>query len=74
MIEIWAPKYSTNEALIGSHHVHKGQNEIVFTKAKHLKGKVFVMDGEQIKNYPQQANGRGIVYRVPMGDLKEKES
>lgn len=68
-IEIWEPKYSTNEALIGSHHVVQGENEIVFTKANHLKGNVYVMEGKKITSYPKKPNGKGYVYRVPMADL-----
>lgn len=71
-IEIWEPKYSTNEALIGSHHIVQGENEIVFTKAKHLEGKVYVMDGKKIISYPKQPNGKGHVFCVPMADLTLK--
>ena len=70
-IEIWSPKYSTNEALIGTHHVKNGINEIIFTKAKHLEGKTFVMTGEKIRSYKKQPNGRGFVYCVPMKDLHQ---
>jgi hypothetical protein len=68
-IKIWAPKYSTNEVLVGSHHVASGVNEIVFTKAPHLEGKVYLLDGQKIRSYPKQPNGKGYVYKVPMSDL-----
>ena len=71
-IKIWEPKYSTNEALIGSHHIVQGENEIVFTKAKALKDKVYVMDSKKIISYPKQSNGKGHVYCVPMADLTLK--
>lgn len=71
-IEIWAPKYSTNQALIGKHHVAPGLNEIVFTKAPHLEGKVYLMEGEKIRSFPKQPNGKGYVYCVPMTELRIK--
>lgn len=71
-IKIWEPKYSTNEALVGSHKVATGMNEIVFTKAPHLEGKVYLMEGEKIRTYPKQPNGKGYVYCVPMTELKLK--
>jgi len=71
-IKIWAPKYSTNEVLIGTQHVTSGENLIVFTKAPKLEGKVYSMDGLKIRSYPKQPNGAGYVYRVPMTDLTLK--
>ena len=69
MIEIWTPKYSTDEVLIGTHHVQDGFNDIMFTKAKHLSGQVFRIEGNTIKQYPKQKNGRGYVYVVPFSKL-----
>lgn len=71
-IKIWAPKYSTDEVLIGSHHVAKGDNEVVFTRAPHLKGKVYTITGEKIRSFKKQINGRGYVYCVPMDELSLK--
>ena len=72
-IKIWAPKYSTNEVLVGTHHVSPGENLIVFTKAPHLEGKVYSIDGLKIRSYPKQPNGKGYVYRIPMTDLTLKK-
>jgi hypothetical protein len=72
IIKIWEPKYSTNEVLIGKHHVASGMNEIVFTRAPHLEGKVYLMDGEKIRSFPKQPNGKGFVYCVPMTELTLK--
>ena len=71
-IEIWQPKYSTDEVLIGCHHVQSGDNEIVFTKAPHLKDKIFSITGEKIRTFKRQPNGKGEVYCVPMKELTEK--
>lgn len=71
MIEIWAPKYSTNEVLIATHKVQEGINKIVFTKANHLKGKVYEIDSETIRKGKKQPNGKGYVYVVSMDEMKE---
>lgn len=71
-IKIWAPKYSTNEVLIGAHHVKTGVNEIIFTKAPHLEGKVYQITGDKIRTFKKQANGKGFVYCVPMTELTLK--
>jgi len=73
MIEIWQPKYSTNEVLIGTHHVTSGENEIIFTKAPHLQGKIYTCDGAVIRSFPTQPNGRGTVYVVPFEKLILKD-
>lgn len=70
IIEIWEPRYKDKKALIGRHHVMEGTNYITFTKAEHLKDKVFEIHSSQIKSCPIQANGRGEVYCVPMASLK----
>ena len=70
MIEIWEPRYSTNSALIGTQHIKDGDNFIKFTKAKHLRDKVFVIDGAEAREYPSKPNGQGRVYIVPMDKLK----
>lgn len=70
VIEIWAPRYSTNSVLIASHKVKAGPNKVVFTKAKHLEGAVYQMDGGKIRSYPTQPNGKGVVHIVPFKDLE----
>lgn len=69
MIEIWCPKYSTDEVLIGTHKVSDGENKIIFTKAPHLKGNVYTIQGDTIRSYRTQKNGKGSVYVVPMSEL-----
>lgn len=68
-IFIWAPRYSTGDALIGKHHV-KEHNRIIFTKAKSLAGKEFYISKNKIKKYPTQDNNGKRMYVVPMKDLK----
>lgn len=70
IIEIWEPRYKDKTALIGRHHVMEGINYITFTKAPHLKDKVFQADSTMIQSCRLQANGRGEVYCVPMSKLK----
>lgn len=70
IIEIWEPRYRDKKALVGRQHVMDGTNYITFTKAEHLKGKVFCADGDFIRGCHLQANGRGEVYCVPMDKLK----
>ncbi len=70
IIEIWEPRYKDKKALVGRQHVKDGMNYITFTKAEHLKGKVFCVSGDVIQSCHLQANGRGEVYCVPMDSLK----
>lgn len=71
-IKIWAPKYSTNEVLVGKHHI-KEFNRIIFTKAKHLAGKEFFISSKKIRGYPTQSNNGKPMYVVPFDDLQEME-
>jgi len=76
-IEIWSPKYSTDECLILKAKMGvyskidpKGQYCIWFSKAKSLEGKEFYIRGENIVNNPSGTNGTKAVWRVPMNKLK----
>lgn len=68
-IEIWSPKYSTDEVLIAVKKV-KDKNRIIFTQAKHLAGRVYLVSGQVIKKYPIQTNGTIPCYAVPMNKLE----
>ena len=70
MIEIWEPRYKDNVVLVACYKVTSGENKITFTKAKHLRGMVFSIDGEDIKCYPTTSNGKIKCYEVPMDALK----
>ena len=70
IIEIWEPRYRDKTALIGKHHVKEGMNYITFTKAPAYEDKVYRVESSVIKSCKEQANGRGIVYCVPLDKLK----
>lgn len=70
IIEIWSPKYSTQSVLIGKRNVLAGMNRIIFTKAKHLAGGIYQMDGKKIRTYPIVSNGSISCYDVPFDDLE----
>lgn len=72
MIEIWKPRYKDSTVLIASYKIVPGENEIIFTKAKHLMGKVFSIQGSDIARYPLCYNGRIECYVVPLSALKLK--
>lgn len=67
-IEIWAPKFSTQQILIAPYHVQPGLNRIVFTKT--WRDKVLLMDAAKIKSYPMQSNGSIGVYAIPIKDFE----
>ena len=69
MIEIWEPRYKDKVALIAKYKVCSGWNEIVFTKAKHLKGMKFKIQGSDIVKHPLGNNGSISCYAVPMDKL-----
>lgn len=68
-IEIFAPRYHDRKVLIAQYKVGVN-NQIVFTKAKHLKGMVFEIKGAQVERYPLESNGTLPCYAVPLEDLK----
>lgn len=55
--------------LIAKHKVGK-DNEITFTKAKHLAGLSYYVSGEEIKRCPVGTNGSIDCYEVPMSKLE----
>lgn len=71
-IQIWQPRYKDNTALVARYKVG-AVNHISFTKAKHLAGRVFVMDGDLIRQYPLETNGTIACYAVPMEVLEKHE-
>ena len=73
MIAIWQPRYKDNAVLIATYKVVNGDNEIVFTKAKHLLGMKFVCSSDVIRNCPIESNGKISCYAVPMEELKRIE-
>jgi hypothetical protein len=72
MIEIWAPRWHDRVVLIAKYKVCAGKNRIIFTKAKNLKGRVFVVDGLDIGKCPLESNGTILCYAVPLELLKDE--
>lgn len=68
-IEIWSPKFSTDEVLIAVKRVKK-HNRIIFTKTKHLAGRVYYISGQVAREYPIQSNGSISCYCIPMNKLE----
>ncbi len=71
MIDIWNPRWHDRKVLIAKYKVRTGLNEIRFTKAPSLKGKIFVLSGATIKNYPLETNGKIDCYAVPLDEFEE---
>lgn len=68
-IEIWQPRWHDRKVLIAKYKVCSGINEIVFTKAKSLKGKVFRVNGMDIAKCPVETNGTIDCYAVPLSTI-----
>lgn len=73
MIEVWMPRYKDRKVLVAKYKVIAGENQIVFTKAKHLEGKVFCMSGAKMSEYPLTTNGTITCYEIPMDDFSVRE-
>ena len=65
MIEIWQPRWHDRVVLIACHKVKDGDNLISFSKVKGLEEKEFHMDGDKIRSYPLDDNGKIQCYAVP---------
>lgn len=68
-IEIWSPKYSTDQVLIDPKKVMT-HNKIIFTKAKHLEGKEYYIRGLTIRQSHLVSNGKIMCHAVPMDKLE----
>lgn len=68
-IQIWSPKYSTDQVLIDPKKV-TAHNKIVFTKAKHLEGKEYYLSGQTIRQSSLVSNGKIDCYAVDMSKLE----
>lgn len=71
-LEIWQPKYHGKFALLACYKIRE-HNRIVFTKAKHLKGREFYISGQLAKSFEVCTNGTLDVYKVPMDKLEPLE-
>ena len=72
IIDVWEPKYVTNQVLVAKHKVKKGDNYIRFTKAKHLQDGLYKIHSDVITKCRFQPNGKGFVYLVPFGELSHE--
>ncbi len=72
MIDIWCPRYHDRVVLVACCKVRRGDNAIRFTKAKHLKGHTFNLDGAYMKSCPQESNGVIPCYAVPLSKFEEQ--
>lgn len=72
VIDIWAPKYATRTVLIATYKV-KENNKVIFSKAKHLKGREYYISGAKARSYPVVDNGKVACYSVPLDDLEVLE-
>ena len=71
MIDIWQPRYSTNSVLVAVYRVVSGENQVRFTKAKHLNGMIFKFDGNAVREKcPIESNGKVACYSIPMEMLE----
>lgn len=70
MIKIWEPRWHDRVALIAKYKVKDGPNTIKFTKGS-LRGKMYTMDGADIRSYPLETNGKIPCYAVPLDVLLE---
>lgn len=71
-IEIWAPKYHGEFALLACYKI-RTHNKVIFTKAKHLLGREFYISGDKAKTFEKGTNGTIEVYKVPMKELEPLE-
>jgi hypothetical protein len=71
-IEIWNPRYHDRMVLVAAYKVGD-TNDIVFTKAKHLKGKVFRLNREDFKDCKLTTNGTIQCYEVALDKVLERE-
>lgn len=72
-IEIWQPRYKDGIVLVAKYKVGVN-NRIIFTKAKHLEGKVYKMAGAKLEKYPIETNGRIPCYAVPLEDFDVEDA
>ena len=72
-IEIWQPRYSTNDCLVLASKVKSDSNtySIYFSKAAHLAGNRYIMRGHEIKSLSKNESIKGkLVYAIPMDILE----
>jgi len=69
-IDIWEPRYHDSTVLVNPSKIADGANVVIFSKAKHLKESAYYMDGEQMKSYPKESNGKIMCHAIPFDDFE----
>lgn len=67
-IQIKAPRFSRRDVLVAPWRVQPGINRIVFTET--WKDKELFMDGNQMKSYPMEGNGKIECLAIPIRDFE----
>lgn len=75
-LEIWAPRYSTNDCCVLASKVTSDSEtyKIWFSKAAHLKGNQYVLTGRELRDagvVEMTKTDHKMVYAIPM-DVLEK--
>jgi hypothetical protein len=79
VIDLWSPKYFTTRgqrkwefwpACYRVEYASTPMIEVVFSKAKHMKGLAFRMNKSDLMQYPRKSNGSINCFAVPMDDWK----
>jgi hypothetical protein len=68
-IDIWSPRYNDSKVLIAKYKIGI-HNRIRFTKAKHLAGKEYYINGSEIVKHPLESNTKIACYAVPIDELQ----
>jgi hypothetical protein len=67
ILEIWEPRWKDRVVLIAKFKVGP-KTYIKFTRAKSLPG-LYEIDGEKVKTFPLESNGKIDCYAVPLNEL-----
>jgi len=73
-LEIFAPRYSTNDCLILATKVKSDTQpySVYFSKDKTLAGNRYILRGHEIKSFKKErtVQGNKLVYAIPMDELE----
>lgn len=72
-IEVWEPRWHDRTVLVAAAKVRDGMNEIRITKSSAKFNGSYFMDGDRIRSYPLDTNGKLQCYAVNLDDLMEKK-
>lgn len=73
-LEVWQPRYSTNDCLILATKVKSDTQPyaIYFSKDKTLSGNRYILRGHEIKTFKKERTiqGNKLCYVIPMDELE----